>query len=382
MKNLKLGLPAVILALAAFTSCKKVVKDPPVPDKETKTAVDIAYATHLVSDVEMICSVMGEDDTEGRNKFYDPDDCNTTAVTGTVTVVRNLETRRISFNFNQTKCRDGRLRDGTVYLFYKYRLPSQVSGDSVKPGAQPPIDQFDYIYPDLPYPYTGNENYIRDYNFGGRITLEEYKVDGWHIDNKDMENPNPATNDVFAYITNLRPNNNTPVAGDLKWNFKGSFTMKKNLDSMAWKGSWTKTLDNTEDPNVFKANAQTPITWSLATISYYGEAKGRTPGNVPFNITYHEKSPIVRTFTCAPEVVGSISLSPTYTLMGCKSEYHPFIGGMATFTTGDAYPRELYYDNTETKYHDDKEPLALPKQCDNKAVIQIQGIYYPIDLKY
>lgn len=382
MKKLNIGISATLLfAATAFVSCKKVEKDPPVPDTEVNTAIDACYATQIVSDVEMICSVMGEDASTARAVFYEPN----VGTSGTVTVIRNTQTRRLSYTFNQTQCRDGRLRDGSIWMYYKWRLQSQLGGDSIKPGATLPYDEFDYVYPDLPqgpYSYTGNENYTRDYNFGGRITLEEYKVDGWLVDNKDFENPNPNTNNVYAYIKNLRPNNLTPVAGNLRWSFEGQFKMKKNLDSMAWKGKWTRTLDNTSDPKVFATSAQSPITWSLATISFYGEAYGFTPGNVPYKIQYQEKNPMKRNFTCSPDVVGNIIVTTTSSLVPYRSEYHPIVAGVATFTTGTAYPREIYYDNTGVSYGDDTAPVNLPAQCDNKATVQIKGIFYPIDLKY
>lgn len=382
MKKLNIGISAILLAIAAIVSCKKVDPPaPPVPDTELQTSIDAAYATQLVSDVEMICSVMGEDASSARAIFYEP----SPYTTGTVTVIRNTQTRRISYTFNQTQCRDGRLRDGSVWLYYKWRLQSQFGGDSIRPGASLPYDEFDYVYPDLPngpYSYTGNENYTRDYNFGGRITLEEYKVDGWLVDNKDFENPNPASNNVYAYIKNLRPNNLTPVAGNLKWSFEGQFKMKKNLDSLAWKGKWTRTLENTADPKVFAVSAQSPITWSLATISFFGDAYGITPGNVPYKIKYQEKSPMKRDFTCSPDVVGTVTVTSTSSLVPYRSEYHPIISGIATFTTGTAYPREIYYHNTNIQYGDDTAPVSLPAQCDNKAVVQIKGIFYNIDLKY
>lgn len=89
-----------------------------------------------------------------------------------------------------------------------------------------------------------------------------------------------------------------------------------------------------------------------------------------------------RNFTCSPDMVGTITVSATSSLTASKNEYHPIIAGVATFTTGTAYPREIYYDNTGINYGDDTSPVALPAQCDNKATVQIKGIFYPIDLKY
>ncbi len=382
MKKLNLGIITAVAAGMVFFACKKEPNVAPETDKEVQTSIDVSFASFLISDIEMIVSWMGEDDAQGKQKFYVESPANTG---GGVTVIRNLATRRISFNFNNTLCADGHVRSGTIYLFYKWRMASKVFpyGDSIKPGATPPIDEFDFVYPDLPYPYTGNENYIRDYNFGGRITLEDYRVDDWLVDNEDYTITNPAIKVLgsYGFIYNLRKDNKTPVAGYLHWTFSGSYTMKKGLDSMAWKGSFTKTLDNTSDIKVFATNAQSAINWSLATVSYAGEAKGYTPGNVPYSIKYYSEYPLRRNFTCFPDKVSGVELSPTNTLTAQISESHPFTSGVASFTTGNQYPREIYFDNTENTFGGPDNPTALPAQCDHKATVQIKGIFYPIDLR-
>lgn len=329
-------------------SCTKKPDVAPVADTEVKTSIDAAYATQLVSDVEMICSFIGEDHSTGYQKFYGP----VPASLSSFSIIR--AGNRISINYNNTMCRDGKVRDGSIWLFFK---------------------EAEYAT----HPITGNENYIRDYNFTGRITLEEYKVDGWLIDNKDYENPNSGTNNTTVLITNLRADSKTPVSGNLQWTLSGGFTMRKNADSMAWKGTITKTLDNTGDTKVFAANAQSAIDWSMAKISYRGEAKGYTPGNVPYTIKYSDKAPLRRDFSCFPDKVKDVNngttLSPNF------REFHPITSGIAYFTTGNAYPREIYFDNTQITYGGDLSPIDLPAQCDNKAAVQIKGIFYPIDLK-
>ena len=54
---------------------------------------------------------------------------------------------------------------------------------------------------------------------------------------------------------------------------------------------------------------------------------------------------------------------------------------ITSFTTSTKYPREIYFDNTANAFGGTDNPLNLPSQCDNKAAVQIKGIYYPIDLK-
>lgn len=353
MKKLNLGIFAALAAGMVFFSCKKEPNVAPAVDTEVQTAIDASYATFLVSDVEMICSWIGEDASDGVQKFYVADSTKNTG--GSVVVIRNNFTNRISINYNNTYCMDGRVRDGSLLLFFKEPIHAQ-------------------------YPMTGNENYIRDYNFSGRITCEEYKVDGWLVDNVDIDSFDPNQTNYPVLIKNLRPNNTTPVAGNLKWSFQGSFKMKKNQDSMAWKGTLTKTLENTSNTKVFATNAQSAINWSLAVISYSGQAKGYTPGNVPYQMKYYgDKLSIKRDFSCYPDKVSGVVL--TNTLSSVVSEHHPFTSGVASFTTGTAYPREIYYDNTQTTYGGEDTPLPLTAQCDDKAAVQIKGIFYTIDLK-
>lgn len=348
MKKHSVLICTTLVASWVLFSCTKKPNVPPVADTEVKTSLDVAFATQIVSDIEMICSFIGEDHSVGYQTIYGP----VPASLHSFSVIR--AGNRISINYNNTLCQDGKVRDGSVWLYFK---------------------ETEYAS----HPLTGNENYMHDYNFTGRITLEEYKVNGWLIDNKDYENPNSGTNNTTVLITNLRADSKTPVSGNLQWTLSGGFTMRKDQDSMAWKGTITKTLDNTSDTKVFAPNAQNPINWGLAKISYKGEAIGYTPGNVPYTIQYSGKTPLRRDFTCFPDKVKDVSsgtiLSPNYL------EFHPITSGIAYFTSGNAYPREIYYDNTQISYGNEVSPVDLPAQCDNKAAVQIKGIFYPIDLR-
>src|SRR5688572_18208292 len=209
MKKLNLGISAALVAGMVFFSCKKEPNVAPAVDTEVQTSIDATYATFLVSDVEMICSWIGEDASFGAQKFYIADTTRNTG--GAAIIIRSSSNNRVTINYNNTLCMDGRLRDGTLYLIFKEQIHSQ-------------------------YPLTGNENYIRDYNFTGRITCEEYKVDGWLVDNTDIDSFDPNQTNYPVLIKNLRKQQNPPIAGNLQWSFQGSFKIKKNQDSMPWKG--------------------------------------------------------------------------------------------------------------------------------------------------
>ena len=70
MKITKLTLGLSVLAAAGLLlGCKKAEPNvPPVADTETQTAVDAAWATYVVTDIDMMCSFLGEN--ECVNHFY------------------------------------------------------------------------------------------------------------------------------------------------------------------------------------------------------------------------------------------------------------------------------------------------------------------------
>ena len=370
MKKFNLGFLLLVVASFLVVSCEKTANEPPVADTELQSSIDVSYATFLASDIDMICSFIGED-ASIKPKFYDASESST----GTVTVIRNVSANRVSITFNKTTCMDGRLRDGAIFMFFLEK------GDLL-PNATPPYGNDDYSWPYMQKkPASGNELYPRNYNFTGRITLEEYKVDGWLIDNKDFENPNDATNNVNIFMYNLRSTSDVPITSNLKWEFKAQLKMTKDTETMAWKGTLTKTLDNTLDTKVFNfTTGESGIVWPFSKISYVGSAFGLTPGNVPFTYKIYENAPLRRDFSCTPDVISDVVSTSTVT-SAKYSEFHPFTSGVASFTTGTAYPREIYYDNVDNSYGGPDGTFNLPAQCDNKATVQIQGIYYPIDMK-
>ena len=371
MKRINLGFLLLVVASFFVVSCEKPVNDPPVADTELQSSIDVSYATFIATDIDMISAFIGEDASIAP-KFY----AASPTSNGTVTVIRNTSSNRVSITFNKTTCMDGRLRDGAIFMFFLEK------GDLL-PNATPPYGNDDYSWPYMQKkPASGNELYTRDYNFTGRITLEEYKVDGWLVDNKDFENPNDATNNVNIFLYNLRTTPDVPVTSNLKWEFKASLKMTKDTETMAWKGTLTRTLDNSLDPKVFNATtAQSAINWSLSTVSYVGSAFGLTPGNAPFTYKIYENAPVRRNFSCSPDRIAGVGLTSTLSIDPQYSEFHPFTAGVASFTTGTAYPREIYYDNVENSFGGQDDSFTLPAQCDNKATVQIQGIYYPIDMK-
>jgi hypothetical protein len=322
----------VLTVLALFCACKKnketeatiVPAAPYQADTALLSTIYGTYANFMVSDIEMVCSSIGENSAPSNTSFYSAHPSSS----GTITVIRNNLINRVSVMFNQTICNDGRVRNGSLYMFYKEQVYAQ-------------------------HPLTGNENYIRDYNFTGRITLEEYSVDGWLVDEV------PLT----VFIHNLRPNSSTPINGNLRWLFMGDFKMKKGQDSLTWKGSFTKTLENTSDSLVFNPLTYWPINWNLALIAYSGLAIGTTLGNVAYTYEMDSIQKVKRDFFCRPDAFGS----PSFT------GFHPFVSGKASFTTAGAHqPRKISFEINEDE---------LPPQCDNLAIIEIGSSRYTIAMQ-
>src|SRR5688572_21784595 len=116
MKKITLGFSVLALAMLFAVSCKK--KEPnvePVADMETQTAIDAAWATYVITDIDQICAFMGEDQL--LKHFYTPD--LSVSNSGTISAIRDTTAKALVMGFNKTKCIDGRLREGSVFMYYK-----------------------------------------------------------------------------------------------------------------------------------------------------------------------------------------------------------------------------------------------------------------------
>jgi hypothetical protein len=343
MKRVTLGFS--VLTLAAFVfGCKKEKDEPPVADTETESAVYASFANYVASDIEMACSFMGEN--AYNSTFYSE----YSAATGTVAVVRDTNAilidgkdhDQLTMTWNDTKCKDGRVRKGTIFMYV---------------------------------PQIVNQRYARNYKFQARVRFDDFKVDGWKINLYDSAVP------CYLYNTLSTPTINTKTE-KLTWKFAGKLKFTHPTDpkkDIVWEGELNKTLVNTDDPLVFAANQLSSVTWSLGIISYHGYANGTvpqidangvvTPG-VNYKMTFDNVNPLVRDFKCSPDKVSGVTISPTGSLITIGDEHHPFKTGVASFTVGDLYPRQIYYGN-------EGEP-QLELQCDNTGEVLIKGTSYKV----
>jgi hypothetical protein len=137
---------------------------------------------------------------------------------------------------------------------------------------------------------------------------------------------------------------------------------------MVWDGSITKKLLNTPSP---APSSTTSIVWTNAVVSYDGSFKGYTPGEVAYTYSINPEKPLIRNFTCSPDKVLGVSSTPSVSIL--NSEFHPFIDGVASFTTASLYPRSINYGTDEYG--------AIVTPCDNSGSVTIKGISYKIDFK-
>lgn len=325
---------SLVASLAFFTAgCKKTPNEAPEPDKEFQSTVDVHFAKMVITDIDMVCSFVGENDLNPKFYLAEPNSINT------VTVNRSLVNDYLFVSFNNTRCVDGRVRNGTIAMSY----------DNINPNAR----------------------YYRDYQFEGKISLFNYKVDGWDV----------TLNNTF-FVTSLLPSPGyDPKSTKLSWRLNGDFSFTNPADAsknMRCNVDFVKTLANSTDPAVFNAGKQSAITWSLATVEYRGSMFGTTSGSVPFTYQIEDKNPLVREFSCYPDKIAGLGAPPTF--KSWNSEFHPFAKGQASFKTGDLYPRLIAYGNEQGEYGDlAKDPKDLTYQCDNKGVVTIKGISYPVD---
>ncbi|MDP1802226.1 MAG: hypothetical protein Q8L81_12790, partial [Bacteroidota bacterium] len=297
MKKITLGLSVLAVVALFLTSCNKKEAPAPVADTEFESAVDASYANTIATDIDMIVGFIGEN---AYPKFV-----NVAAGLAQPTIaVDNTVPGQSSMTWPSggVKCADGKVRSGTIVVTYSFT--------------------------DI------NASYYRDYGFIAFVSLNNYVVDGWSIDDSTTM---PANNTTPRFtITNLAPSANpNPATTKLKWSISGYLNIKNVADPtkrMVWNGKMNKTISNTSSL-LPPPNNLTPITWTMAVVEYDGEFKGVTPGNVPYTYTVGTEKPLVRNYTCSPDKVLGFTTTPSVSVV--NSEFHPFISGVASFTTAE-----------------------------------------------
>lgn len=329
MKTVKIKYALLAAAIVPFLmGCPKAKpRMAPEADKELQSSIDASFANFVVTDIDMICGFLSQ--TDRNPVFY-------MNVPGVVTpsLEADPEYDKCVIAYNSTQCADGTMRDGSIFFHRKNILE--------KPNAK----------------------YYHNYEFSGYADLKSFKVGDWAIKVKDGTE--------LTFRNNLSSSVYNPSQTKLSWIIEGSLEFQHRTDpsrNMTWNGKLTKTLTNSANPSVFDAFRIKAINWSLANVEYVGTVTGVTSGNVPYTMTINSERPLIRDFGCTPSPVGGVeSIQP---FKAWKEEFHPFKSGIVSFTTGERYPREIYYGN------EGNPELSL--QCDNSGQVLIKGVAYEVD---
>ncbi len=356
MKKVALAF-SILITTGVFVlmSCNKKANTVPDQDTEVQSAVLASYMNYVVSDIDMMISFMGEN--RYNDHFYaEYPNSHLPDLTGTVTAIRDTTSSAsqgyLRMSFNKTLCKDGRRRDGSVQLTYT------ISSDDP------------------------NAKYMHSPQFQGVVQFSAFNIDSFNV--------NLNTDDGgFMRIKNTTAKGFNPKNTNITWDIEGKlkfthlYNPKKN---MTWEGHWTKTLANTSSTAAV-VTTTSAINWFGAVVNYKGTTMGKVPiadadgkiikEMVPFNMKFNSEYPVTRSFTCSPDPIGGVTYTTgannSATMIAIQSQYHPFVSGIASFTIGDNYPREIYYGN-----EGQKALLATP-QCDNAGEVLIKGISYRVD---
>jgi hypothetical protein len=343
MKKITLGFSLLVAAAVSFTSCNKGTNTPPEQDQEFQSSKDVSFGNSLVTELELIVSYAAERYTHSNSPLF----LAQAGSPGTIFVdVSDTLNKKITVNYtNSVTCRDGKKRDGQIVIDF--------SASNATNGAK----------------------YYRDAGYVAKVSLNNYWVDGW-----TMEDVNTFT------ITNNNPFGYDPKTVDLSWTMKG-FMQMQPADSnykILWQGEMTKTLLNTEVASIMNPSKLNPINWvvyvagtptNAAQLAYTGTVSGVTSRLISYNYVVDGSKPekaLLRNLLCAPDKITAATSTSTG-IIPIYSEWHPFISGVASFTTkgpGTTEPRVIDYASGEST-----------GSCDNAGTVTIKGVTYSIDFK-
>ena len=328
MRKVILGCSALAVALF-FASCNKdkTVAEP-VQDTEFQSTKDVIYANTVAAELEQMVAYIAEGQTATKYMAIAP------GSTGTITNNTSGNVITVVFS-NSVTCADGKKRDGTI----------QITESS--------------------NPISYSASIMHDPGYVATVDLTNYWVDGWNI--KTLT-PFVVTNTSKGPLAAFNP-----ASDKLTWTYTGKLSIENVADAgknMVWEGNMTKTIVNTNNPKIFDPTKLQKIAWSStvtannANITYGGSSKGETKAGTAFTFSITEENPLVRDYACSPDKV----LGVTNNTVIVYSEWHPFIGGIANFTTGTLEPRKVDFSN---------EGMM---DCDNAVKVTIKGVDTPVDL--
>ncbi|MBL7933608.1 MAG: hypothetical protein JNL60_17020 [Bacteroidia bacterium] len=364
MKRIALGFSILLTAgLFVLMACNKKNNTVPEQDTEVQSAVLASYMNYVATDVDMMISFMGEN-SYLKHFYMEYPNSHLPDGTGTVTAIRgdtsgSAKQGYLRMSFNKTRCADGRSRDGSVFLNYTV-------------GDNDP-----------------NAKYMHSPGFSGSVKFSAFRIDSFDV--------NVDTSDGgYLKIRNTLPSGvYDPKKTNLTWSIDGKLKFTHIYDprkNMTWEGHLTKILANTSSTAVV-VTTTTSINWFNAVIQYKGTVMGKVPvasengalTPTAFNMNINNVYPLVRDFKCTPDPIGGVTYTAgnnanTGTMVAIPNQHHPFVSGVASFTIGDQYPREIYYGNEGHASFTQGAEATLPvTQCDNTGEVLIKGVAYRVD---
>ncbi|WP_317898124.1 hypothetical protein [Aurantibacillus circumpalustris] len=325
MKHISSKNILIAFSFLLIFSCKKEEKkiDNPVPvpaptpdpytyNNELQSSKDISFATYVISDLDMICAYA----SQGISGDYEATPSQSSSTT---TIVSDTMVKQIVYACNNSRCKDGRLRNGAAFFYYGYDPTNNY-------WAQP------------------NANHYESYGFSASVYLDDFRVNDWKVQIFDPSQPAHIRNTLAGDLYN-------PALTNLTWEISGKFQFINNLDpsrNLVWEGVIKKTLKNTSDTAVF-ANKKAKVKWHLAKLDYIGSFSGmRSSSQTLYTYKIDSNTPLYRDMTCSYAPQGATDVT----------EFHPFVFGKSVFTIGDYHPRTIDYGPT--------------LNCDNKVNISFK----------
>jgi hypothetical protein len=348
MKKFATKFSAVALIALALTSCKKTPNTPPEQDKEFQSSVDATVATNIAFDIDMMVAQSSE---YAYMQFYEE----ASSVGNNTVTVNDLPASKMRYiYFNNARCLDGVVRNGTVVIDYSYCSTGTVTA----PGQE----------------------FIRNPTHKSVVTFINFSVGKYKV--KSSASPNDSS---IITIKNITPPGYTKTITPLSWSIAGSLYLADTTDAAGskkadvyWNGNFTKTLTNSTSNTIHPLTTQ-PIKWITGVagiptsstqvssnhainpngingiVKYTGSAKGFVPAGT-FQYDVVTTNPLYRDFGCSPDFY----INP---------EQHPINKGKVTFSI-DNKSRMIYYGDQQDNAY-----------CDNSGIVYINSLSYNVDFK-
>jgi hypothetical protein len=328
MKKLIFVFVNLALILFATTSCEKKTKQAPpqaapsptqpADSLEIKSIQEIALATALVCDVDLIIGMPA--DNELMSLIYCHAPINNTSPRVSL---RDMTSNYVSVSFSNTSCTDAKVRNGELKMFGGYDATKNPGSTNVKDYAE--------------------------FGYCGYILFNNFSVDGWKIDNFDASKPLVVSNKLSSASYN-------PEQENITWRTAGKLVLTRpDGKQLIWDGFLLKELLNTSDSTIFeKDDVVKPIQWGRSKLQYTGSFTGTTPAGGNYSCALNQ---MVRDFNC--------TFPPVPVHPGQDTPH--FTHGKLNYTNSNFNPMEFNFGPTQI--------------CDGGGVVTVNAKSYQVKLQ-